>query len=630
MSQKKSNKIASREQRNDLAVELFNAGKLAEAGEIFRQLLVENPKDAVAVYHWCLILLRSQAIDACLQLTLHGVAIAGGFAPMWAIRAAALQAAGQFDEALAAFENALKLDPRFLEVLINSGTLLRRLQRHREAVERFNAVLVIDPNNQTALANCGIVLSEFPATEVNTATLSIRMFERLVLLNPAYPNALGLLCTQRLHISDWTNFEEVSADILTGVRRGERVCKPLGLMAISDSASDHGLAARVFAQSMFVKSNQPLWKGERYGHAKLRLAYVSPDFREHPVGHLMAGVFEHHDRTHFETIAISLGNDDGSRLRKRMEGAFDHFVDVKGLGFRQIAETMRKMEVDVAIDLAGYTSNSGVEVFTHRPAAVQATFLGYPGTLGGDFMDFIVADRHVIPPQHQQYYTEKVAYLPDSYLPTDSTLKVSDRTPTRAEAGLPENGPVLCSFSHDYKIHPHMFASWMRILQQRPDAHLWLVSRNPKSQVNLRNAASAHGIAPERLVFATRVPLIEDHLARYRLADLFLDTSPYNAHTTAADALMAGLPVVTLDGNSFPSRVAASLLHTMGLPELIAPTPEAYETMVLHYLNHPDELAQLKAKLAGNQVHSALFDTRRFCRNFEQVVTAMHAQTFTT
>ena len=357
-----------------------------------------------------------------------------------------------------------------------------------------------------------------------------------------------------------------------------------------------------------------------YDHERLRIAYVSPDLREHPVGHLMAGLFAQHDRTRVETIAISLSADDRSDLGRRIRSSFDHFIEARGVASNKIAEKMREMEVDCAIDLAGYTADSRTEIFAHRPAPVQINFLGYPGTLGVDYMDYLIADRHVIPPEHQEFYTEKILYMPDTYLPTDRALKIAETTPTRDACGLPEKSIVLCSFSHDYKISPPLWRVWMSLLDKVPDAVLWLVARNEDTKANFRNAAEMSGISGKRLVFAERVPRVEDHLARYRLADLFLDTWPYNAHTTAADALAVGLPVLTYQGGAFPARVASSLLHAMGLPELITQSWADYEDLALALVRDPGRLSALKAKLMANKATHPLFDTEKFCRAFEDLL----------
>jgi len=284
---------------------------------------------------------------------------------------------------------------------------------------------------------------------------------------------------------------------------------------------------------------------------------------------------------------------------------------------------MRDMEVDIAVDLGGYTSDTRTEVFAFRPAPVQVNYLGYPGTMGSDYYDYILADPQIIPPEHQRFYTERVAYLPDAYLPTDRSVQIAERTPTRAECGLPDDAFVFCSFSHDYKINPPLFDIWMRLLIKVPGSVLWLMARGDLAQGNLRKEAEARGVDPDRLVFAGRVPLVEDHLARYRQADIFLDTHPYNAHTTAADALMAGLPVVTFIGDAFPARVAASLLHAIGMPELVAGSKEGYEALALKLAQDPLLILALRTKLVNNQRTHPLFDTKGFCRNIESILISM-------
>ncbi len=604
------------------AVELQGQGRIEEAESLFRDYLDHHPDDGISLYSLSVILLKRGDVAQALKLLAHGTVVSPDFAPLWFAYATAQQASGLREEALASYDRALELKPDYIEVLVNSGALLRDLQRHIQALERFNRVLQINPNYETALGNCAILLTEFKRSEE-----AIKMFERLLTINPNYDYGLGLLSYERLHACDWTGFNDTTQRIVEGVREGRRACKSLGFMALSDNAQDHQRCAQTFSAHRFPHAASPLWRGERYQHKKIRLAYVSPDFREHPVCHLMAGIFERHDKNRFEITAISVGVDDNSRLRQRMLKAFDHFIDARAMGSRQIAQVMRDMEIDVAIDLAGFTSDSRTDIFSHRPAPVHVNYLGYPGTLGMPDMDYLIADRHVIPPEHQGFYDEKVVYLPDTYLPTDGGIRIAERTPTRAECGLPDEGVVFCSFNHDYKISPHVFTVWMNLLRQVPGSVLWLMSRNEVSQRNLRQSAQDQGVDPNRLVFAARVPLVEDHLARYRQADMFLDTHPYNAHTTAADALMAGLPVVTYMGQAFPARVAGSLLHTVGLPELITDSLQAYEALALKLATQPALLADIKARLAANRQQSALFDTEGFCRHLEAIYTSMWRDT---
>lgn len=596
------------------AIELQSQGKLEEASSLFRDILSADPNNAAALYSLALILMNAGNLAEALRLSGHGVHVSPGFAPIHFAHATVLQMCGQKEAALLSYDKALEIDPEYCEVLVNSGVLLRHMHRHHEALQRFNRVLNIDPNHLSALSNCAIILTDYKQSEK-----ALEMFERLLMLKPDFNYALGNLCYERLHICDWQDYENVRQKIIEGIRQGLPLCGALALMSISDSASDHYLAAKIFAQHSLSTPKQPLWSGQHYRHDKLRIAYVSPDLREHPVGHLMAGVFENHDKSRVELIAISLGIDDHSRLRTRMMNAFDQFIDARLMGTQQIAQLMRDLEIDIAVDLGGYTSDTRSDIFTYRPAPVQVNFLGFPGTMGMACMDYIIADRNVIPEDQQQFYSEKVVYLPDCYLPTDSSLEISKNTPTRAECGLPENGFVFCSFSHDYKISPAMFDIWMRLLQQVPDSVLWLISRNELSQRNLRKEAALRGIDPDRLIFAQRVPLVEDHLARYRQADLFLDTHPYNAHTTAADALMAGLPVLTYMGNAFPSRVAGSLLHAIGVPELVTYSYADYETLALRLTREPATLADIRARIAQNKSATSVFDTKKFCEALENV-----------
>ena len=600
------------------AINLQGQGNLVAAVSAFKEVLTLVPNNPHSLYSLALIAMNSGNLDDALDYCSRGVKTNPEFAQLHYIQGAVLQGLGKWSAALNSYDAALKIQPDYVEVLLNSGAMLRGMFRQKEALERFNTILTFDPNHVAALGNCGIVLTEFKQSQ-----LAISMFERLLAINPDYDYGPGLLFYERLHICDWSDFDNLQGKIVDAVRNGKRACKSLAFMSASDEAADHFIAAKTFASSYISKKPFQLWNGERYRHKKIRLAYVSPDFREHPVCHLMAGIIEQHDKNRFETIAISIGIDDQSRLRARMLAAFDKFIDAREMTAEQIAKLMREMEIDIAVDLGGFTSDTRTDIFSYRPAPVQVNYLGYPGTMGAEYYDYILADRYIIPPEHQQFYTENVAYLPDTYLPTDNSVKVSERTPTRAECGLPESGFVFCSFSHDYKISPPLFNVWMRLLKSVPNSVLWLMARGETAQTNLRKEAAASGVDPSRLVFAGRVPLVEDHLARYRQADLFLDTHPYNAHTTAADALMAGLPVVTYMGNSFPSRVAGSLLNAAGIPELATRTLDGYEKLARDLASDPSALAQVKARLVKNRNDCALFDTNGFRANLEATYIAM-------
>jgi protein O-GlcNAc transferase len=610
-------KAAELARRSQTALGLQHEGRLDEAQAMFVQVLLEKPWDFVALYSMGVIC--QQKGEPLKALEFFDVTVKGNpqFAPNWYNRASVLQALKRSDEALENYDRALEIDPKYSEALVNRGAVLQEMSRHSEALENYQRLLEFDPDNDKALGNKGILLTEFKRYDEASAT-----FEKLLQVNPDFDYALGLLAFSNMHACNWEGLAEMSTQISTGVRAGKPVTKTLGLLAISDSPEEHLLCSRIFSVRM-CPTQEPIWKGERYRHDKIRIAYVSPDFREHPVGHLMAGIFEAHDRSRFETIAISLGIDDHGALRSRISSSFDTFIDARQKNTRDIALLMRSMEVDIAIDLAGYTADSRTGIFAYRPAPVQVNYLGYPSTLGTDYMDYILADRFVIPEEHQPYFDEKVVYLPDTYLPTDSSLKVAERTPERAEFGLPAEGFVYCSFNHAYKINPEVFDRWMHILERVPGSVLWLMKLNSSAEGNLRREAAARGIDPDRLIFATRVPLVEDHLARYRLADLFLDTTPYNAHTTASDALFVGLPVLTYLGNAFPGRVAAGLVNAIGVPELVTNSLEEYEEVAVALAHNRPRLCDLRTRLAINKETHPLFDTKRMCRGLESAYQGM-------
>jgi predicted O-linked N-acetylglucosamine transferase (SPINDLY family) len=336
----------------------------------------------------------------------------------------------------------------------------------------------------------------------------------------------------------------------------------------------------------------------------------------------MAGVFEHHDRSKFETIAVSYSADDRSAMRTRLENAFDRFIDIRDKNDVEAAALLRDLDIDIAVDLKGYTAEARPGLLSHRIAPLQAHHLGFPGTMGVDYVDYLIADRTVAPPEHRRFYTEKIAYLPDTYQCNDRERHVMARMPARAEAGLPERGFVFCCFNNNHKITPEIFQIWMRLLSQVKDSVLWLLRDNEAVERNLRREAAARGVAPERLIFAPRTDP-QNHLARQSLADLFLDTQPYTAHTTASDALWMGLPIVTMLGSTFAGRVAASLLEAAKVPELVTYSLPEYETLALRLAREPATLAGIKAKLRSNRDTCPLFDTARFTRNLEAAFTQM-------
>jgi predicted O-linked N-acetylglucosamine transferase (SPINDLY family) len=365
----------------------------------------------------------------------------------------------------------------------------------------------------------------------------------------------------------------------------------------------------------------PLWDGKPYGHDKIRLAYLSADFHQHPTAQLMIELFERHDRTRFEVTAIAFGPDDGSAMRARLKQAFDRFEDVRGKSDADVAAMLRAAEIDIAVDLNGHTADARPGIFAHRACPVQVNYLVYPGTIGANFMNYILADRIVLPADQQPFFSEKIMHLPDCYQANDTARRVPP-PPSRGEAGLPASAFVFCCFNNSWKITAPVWDIWMRLLTQVEDSVLWLLD-GPHAD-NLRAEAVARGVAAERLIFAPKLPP-DQHLARHQLADLFLDTLPYNAHTTCSDALWAGLPVLTCYGKSFPGRVAASLLQAIDLPELVAISPEKYQALALELAKNPALLKATRDKLVRNRATTPLFDGERFRKNIEAAYEKMLA-----
>ena len=632
------------------AVRAHQSGNLAEAARLYGEVLRANPRHFPAMYGFGFLHYQIGRFEEANRIIGDALRINPRSPEAFFTRGCALQHLNRAAEALVCFDSALALKPGLVEAQSNRGMALMALNRDEQALESLDVALALDPSNAGAWNNRGCVLEKLGRHEeallsfekaiasqprsaealINhgSALASLKRFEeaaagfaKALSIDPARPYAQGNLVLFRMHACDWRNFAADKAETASALRAGKRAIYPFVNVALSDSMAEQLQCARIYCAGDAPASPTPLWRGETYRHGRIRLAYVSADFHAHATAALATGMFEAHDRSRFETFAISFGKDDKSEMRERVRRAFDHFIDVREKSDAEIASLMRQMEIDIAIDLKGYTLHHRSGIFAHRPAPVQASYLGYPGTMGAPYIDYILADRVVIPESHLPFYTEQVVYLPNSYQCNDVARPITE-PPTRAETGLPEAGFVFCCFNNNFKIAPEIFTVWMRLLHEVPHSVLWLLEDNSDSMRNLRREAGVRGVAPDRLIFADRIGA-SDHLARHRLADLFLDTQPYGAHTTASDALRAGLPVLTVEGPTFAARVAASLLHAEGVPELVTPSLKAYEEAALALARDPALLGALKEKLARNRQTYPLFDTERFTRNLESAYAIM-------
>ncbi|HKW81161.1 MAG TPA: tetratricopeptide repeat protein [Casimicrobiaceae bacterium] len=547
----------------------------------------------------------------------RALALKADYAPALTNRGAVLGELRRLDAALASLDRALAIDAAHAEALNNRGAILQALLRHEDALASYDRALALKPDYARALHNRGTALAELQRYDE-----AARAFRRLLALDPGYDYALGNLLKCLLDCCAWDDVGTLAARAADGVRRGERIVAPFTLLAVPSTPALQLECARIHVADKYPASPGAGWSAERHGHDRIRVAYLSADFHDHATAYLAAGLFELHDRHAFEITAVSFGRASDGPMRRRLERAFDRFVDVRMLGDREVAGMLRRSEIDIAVDLKGFTAHSRPGILACRPAPVQVNYLGFPGTMGADYIDYIVADGQVIPPGDELFYAEKVVRLPDSYQVNDSRRSAADRLPARADVGLPDDGFVFCCFNRSYKITAEVFAIWMALLEKVEGSVLWLLDDNPAACANLREQAARRGVAPERLVFAPKVDLPQ-HLARHRLADLFLDTLPYNAHTTGSDALWAGLPLVTCAGGTFAGRVGASLLTAAGLPELVTRSLDDYRSLGIELAASPAKLAALRARLVSQRGSCPLFDTRRYCRHLESAFEQM-------
>lgn len=543
-------------------------------------------------------------------------------------------------------QRALDANPNNLAAWRDLGDALFNLRRYQQATTCYDKVLARAPDSPTvwkkraaALAARGKSSSfdQEPISDPQDANAWTRRaallsaFEqytdaaaasdRALAIDPGQLVALRLGIRARMACCDWRQRDDDERQIIEGLRSSQPIATPFNHRAVSDSDADNLLSAQLWAKGI-PQPSKPLWNNEIYRHDRIRVAYLSGEYHEHPTTIHIVGVFEHHDKKRFEATAISLGPNSASELRQRVKAACDCFIDVHTMNEAEIASMMKQMEIDIAVDLNGHAGAGRPGIFAQRPAPVQVSFLGNAGTTGAPFLDYIIADRTVIPRDNLPFFTEKIVYLPHCYQSNDNRRGLPTVARSRAEAGLPETGFVYCCFNNNYKITPAIFDVWMRLLDAVSGSVLWLLGDEPYTVRNLRREVAARGISPERVVFAPRVP-VEDHLARHALAGLFLDTLPMNAHATASDALWAGLPVLTCLGNSFGGRVAASLLRAVGLPELVTHSLKEYEELALILARDTGRLAAITAKLTRNRDTCPLFDTARFTCDLESAYAAM-------
>ena len=599
-----------------LALLLAGRSQFAESARLYRSALEVTPDNP---HLWLeLALVHRQVpgeMEASVQCLRKCLELDPELADAHNVLANILQGEGRLDEAIEHYRNALKFSADNAVVHVNLGNALSRKGRLAEAVGCYREAARLDPALVDAYLNLGSVHGLTGAYDE-----ALRCYDTILRIQP--DNAVARACQlfEYQRICDWSRFEELCERVRHDVMsHPEQEMVPFPLLSIPSTPAEQLQCAGNYAQRRMhevARDRERLsFRHERRPERRLKVGYLSADFREHPAAFLSAELFELHDRGAFQVVAYSYGADDGNPIRARLARAFDQFVDIAPLSHADAAARIHGDGVDILVDLTGYTTNARTEILALRPAPLQVNFLGYPGTLGADFVDYLIADRFVAPPEHAGHFSEKLVRLPGSYQANDRKRSVAD-TPPRHDLGLPERAFVFCCLNQTYKILPGVFRAWMRLLEAVPSSVLWLHQSNPWAAQNLLRTAAQHGLGPERLIFAPRLPH-DQHRARLRAADLFLDTFPYNAHTTTSDALWVGLPVLTCAGDTFASRVAGSLLTAAGMPELITRSLDEYEALALRLARQPDELRALREKLSRNRATAPLFDTPAFARHLE-------------
>ena len=647
----------------NLGLILHELSRLDEAERCFRHVIELDPLDAEALFHLGALLHKRSEPQEAAQMYRRALRRTPDNPHLWlALGSALAELPGETGESIRCqrearrrLEQAIERDPKSPEERNTLGNVLQQEGRLEDAIEQYRASIASSPDHAAGHNNLGCALAlrgelaeaveclreairlkpDFADAHFNLANAhslagrrddAVRSFAAAEKLRPGHLSYKSALLFEMQHNCDWSRLDELCDAQRRGIfdRSGPPI-SPFSLLSIPSTPAEQLRCAREYSRQVLaavaVERERLDFRFDRAPSARLSVGYLSADFHEHATAYLTAELFELHDRGRFRVVGYSYGVDDRSPMRSRLERAFDRFVDLAALPHADAAAAIHADGIDILVDLKGYTTNTRSEIMALRPAPIQVSYLGYPGTMGADFIDYLVGDRFVTPPEQADGYSEKLVLMPGSYQANDRKRPVAD-PPSRREVGLPDDAFVFCCFNQAYKILPEVFSSWMRLLQAVPQSVLWLLDWNARATQNLRREARNRGVDAGRLIFAPKLPL-DEHLRRLGAADLFIDTFPYNAHTMASDALWVGLPIVTCAGNTFASRVAGSLLTALGVPELIAASPVEYEALALRLARSPRELFLLRDKLRGQRSTAMLFDTPRFARSLEKAYESM-------
>ena len=636
---------------NNLGNAFKELGQLEDALKSYSKGLTYNPNYIDLLNNLGVVLNDLGQLDEAVKSYERAIDIKPDYAEAYNNLGVTYNKLGQLEKAVQVYEKALKIDPDYADAHNNLGVVLKKLGQLDEAIDSYQKAIAINPDDADTYNNLGIVFDEqerlddaiqsyrkavsiqsdlaeaynnlgHTLCKLHRYQEAIDLYEKVFDIKPNLDYILGNILNTKMNSCNWDDLEELLTDAKQRIVNNEKIIEPFNLMGLVDDPALQIKAQKLRMTGDHPKSNILPTIGRYPKHPKIRIGYFSADFREHPVGYLTAELYELHDRNYFEVHAFSFGSDTKDALNLRIKAGVDQFHNVQSMSHKEIALLARSLEIDIAVDLTGLTAESRTDVFAMSAAPIQLSYIGYLGTMGADYYDYLIADPVMIPKENQKYYVEKIVYLP-SFQVNDSKDLPPEITLTRKDVGLPEEGFVFCCFNNTYKFTPTIFDSWARILSAVDNSVLIVFANNELSKTNLTKELIQRGVKAERLIFGDSVKRPE-YLARYRTADLFLDTHPYNAGTTASDALKMGLPLLTMIGKSFNSREAASILTSINLPELITNTPEEYEALAIELASNPDKLKAIKDKLTSNLSTAPLYDTKLFTKNIESAYTEMY------
>tara|TARA_B100001996_G_scaffold380251_1_gene367386 strand:- start:116 stop:1984 length:1869 start_codon:yes stop_codon:yes gene_type:complete len=600
------------------AVDLYEIGKISDAKKICTNIYKKNPKHFDNLRLLNFIYFKEKKFSKALSFINEAIKINPNFAETYNVQGNTLNELKQLNQAIISYDKAIKINPNFSNAYYNKGLVLHELKNTNLAIENYKEAIKINPNFFQAYNNMGFAFHQLKRFDE-----SLKSYEKAFAINPNSNFLLGKIIHSKNFLCEWKSHKENLKNLTDQLENNKASCLPFATLSLFDSPRLQKKAAELWIQETFPKNNIPEKIKKYKSNKKIKLGYYSADYHNHATSFLIAELMELHNKSKFELFGFSFGPNKQDEMRKRVSSSFDQFIDVRFKSDYEIVELSRKLEIDIAVDLKGITTDSRFGIFLKRCAPIQINFLGYPGTLGTSTIDYILADKILISKKNQKNFFEKIIYMPNSYQPNDTKKKISKKNFTRKEMGLPKNSFVFCCFNQNYKITPDVYDIWMKLLKKIDGSVLWLMKNSEKVTENLKKEAIKRNIKSNRIIFAEKMPLAE-HLARHKLADLFIDTFPYNAHTTCSDALWSGLPVITRMGESFASRVGASLLSAIELNELITKSEKEYEKLAIKLATNPKLLNKIKNKLKKNKVLKPLFNTKLYTSNIELAYTKIY------